>query len=143
MRHRDVEILSASVVEDAIRRTPYEHHVMWTGDSPSIKQGSLRARTFDCIREAGIPVRLREIMQRAARLDGDLGLHPDLVRATIRLHQASRPCVYLLLDRRASGDYVAVTDIPCAGQHRNRVVEGEVVFNPRGSSGVLAALAAG
>lgn len=133
MRHRDAEFLPPAVLEDALARAPYEHYVVWTGHVAASRPGSLRSRAFGCVAEVGVPLKLREVLHRAARLTGEWGLHPDLVRAAIRGHQAAKPCVYLLVERLGSGDFVAVTDIPFAGFSGRRVRAGELLMGRCGS----------
>ncbi|RAK60389.1 hypothetical protein DJ021_11520 [Phenylobacterium hankyongense] len=133
MRHRDAEVVPASVLADAVGRTPLQHYVLWTG-RPAIGQpGSLRSRAFGCVHEVGVPVSLRVLLQRAARLDGAAGLNPDVVRNGVRLHQAARPTVVILLERRSSGEFVTVTDIPHAGALHRPLRAGEVVIDARGA----------
>jgi hypothetical protein len=133
MRHRDAEVVPASVLTDALGRTPLHHYVLWTG-RPAIGQaGSLRSRAFGCIHEVGVPVSLRVLLQRAARLDGAAGLDPDAVRSAVRLHQMARPAVLILLERRAAGEFVAVTDIPHAGALHLGLRAGEVLIDARGA----------
>ena len=54
------------------------------------------------------------------------------MRSCIRSHQGAKPAVLLLVERRSSGDFVAVTDIPHAGAPRQSVRAGEVLVDSRG-----------
>lgn len=110
-----VRHISQAELDDALRRTPLNHFVLWTGQPAAGRSNSLRARAFACIHEVGEPVSLRTLLQRAARLEGCRGLDPDAVRSAVRQHQTAKPAVLLLLERRAGGGYFAVTDAPHAG----------------------------
>jgi hypothetical protein len=127
-----LEVIAAGVLAEALRRTPEDHHVIWTGHSYASWQRSLRSRALAEIKECGVPVSLRELLRRAARIDGDRGLDPDTVRAGVRLHQGAKPAVYLLVQRTSAGDYVAVTEIPSAGPDFRRVARGPLCWTERG-----------
>lgn len=132
MRHPDLQPIPQRVLEDALRRTPLSHHVVWTGQPGVGRPDSLRARAFACVPEIGVPIPLRMLMQRAARLDGQTGLHPDSVRSAVRQHQVAKPAVLFLVEKAPSGDYVAVSDIPYAGATNRRIRQGEVVLDRLG-----------
>jgi hypothetical protein len=129
---RSLEVVRPEVLTEALARTPAHHHVVWTGRELEGRAGSLRSRSLRCVIEAGAPVPLRVLLQRAANLEGGEGYDPDTVRSAVRLHQTAKPAVYLLVERLASGDYVAVTDIPFAGSLTRRVRAGEVLLDRRG-----------
>ncbi len=131
-QHRSMERISASVLAEALRQTPPTHHVIWTGHNYRAQVGSLRSRALARINEIGEPISVQTLLQRAARIDGDLGLDPTTVRSGLGLHQGARPAVYLLVDRKPSGDYVAVRDIPFAGVPSRAIREGEVVLDRSG-----------
>jgi hypothetical protein len=63
-------------------------------------------------RRVRTPVAVRDLLERAARAEGDRGYDPATVRAGVRRHQGSKPAVYLLLERGGDGSFRAVTDIP-------------------------------
>lgn len=86
--------------------------MIWTGDAAGGQGGSLRSRALGLIDEAWRPVALRALLLRAVEIEPGAGLHPDVVRSAVRMHQSARPAVYLLARRVLSGDYLAVTDIP-------------------------------
>ena len=132
MRPRTMEVISPALHSESLARTPLEQYVIWTGREAAGQRGSLRLRAFACIREVGQPVSLRTLIQRAARLDGLCGLDPDAVRSGVRLHQIAKPAVLFLAERRASGEFVAVADIPYAGAMDRRILAGEVLIDVRG-----------
>jgi hypothetical protein len=113
---------------EAIARTPAEHHVIWTGHPPVVRGGSMRSRALACVQEIGVPVSLRVIMTRAARISDELGFDPDAVRSAVRMCQMARPAVYLLVNRLFSNDFVAVADIPYPAGCSGRIASGEVVL---------------
>jgi hypothetical protein len=131
VRHRGVERISEGDLIEALSRAPADQYVIWTGEGCGAQPGSLRSRALACIHEVGVPVLLRVVLQRAARLEGDLGLNPDAVRGAVYMHQIARPAVYLLVRRRLSAEYVAVTDIPFPAGGR-RIVAGEVIVDRHG-----------
>lgn len=140
---RSLETVRPEVFTEAIARTPAQHYVIWTGRELEGREGSLRSRSLKVLTEAGAPIPLRVLLQRAARLEGERGLDPDAVRSGVRLHQAAKPAVYLLVEKLASGDYAAVTDIPFAGSLTRRVRAGEVILDRQGALQLeLAVLAA-
>lgn len=131
MKHRGLEPIGAARLTEALARTPKEHYVVWTGHPCAGQAGSLRARALGCISEVAAPVPLRTVLQRAANLGVEGGLDPDSVRNAIRMHQLARPAVCLLVERLASGDYVAVTDVPTPSGMRSRLAAGEIVIDAR------------
>ena len=131
-KHRSMERISATVLEKALRRTPPTHYVIWTGHTYRNQNGSLRSQALSRITEVGEPVSVQTLLQRAARIDGELGFDPATVRSGLDLHQGARPAVYLLIDRKASGDYVAARDIPFAGSPSRAIREGDVVLDRSG-----------
>jgi hypothetical protein len=132
MSDADLQIIAQKVLDEALRRTPMNQYVIWTGIAASGRASSLRARAFACVREVGTPVSLRMLMQRAARIDGLRGLNPDSVRSAVRQHQIARPAVLFLVEKAPSGDFVAVADIPFAGAVDRRLRAGDVVVDRTG-----------
>jgi hypothetical protein len=131
VKHRGLEEISAHRLTEALARTPNAHYVIWTGHPCASQPGSLRARALACVREIGVPVPLRTVLQRAANLEAAGGLDPDSVRNAFRMHQLAQPAVCLLVERLASNDYVAVTDIPSPAAMRGRIAAGELVIDAR------------
>lgn len=122
-------MVPAAALADGIRRTPLDHFVIWTGDIPHVQPGSRIGRALACVDQPGVPLSLRALVQRAARVEGDFGVPPDAVRNAVRQHQAAQPAVLFLVERRPSGDFVAVTDIPFAGAGLRRFRSGDVVLS--------------
>ena len=129
---RDVEFISPAILAEAIGRAPDNRFIIWTGHCYSSWQRSLRSRALALIKEVGKPVALRDLMRRAARIEGERGYDPDVARSGVRLHQGSKPAVYLLVERGADGDYRAVTSVPYAGPALRRLSRGEVVMDRQG-----------
>jgi hypothetical protein len=114
-----LEVITDERLIEALARTPIDAYAIWTGESCGAQAGSLRSRALACIHEQGEPVPLRAFLQRAARLDGRIGLNPDAVRNSLRQHQMAQPAAYLLVRRQACGTFVAEVNIPFpAGQNR-------------------------
>jgi hypothetical protein len=124
-----LETIPERELTEAIARTPSDHYVIWTGEPCNGQAGSLRSRALACIAEVGQAIPLRTLMRRAASL-GDGGLNPDAVRSAVRMHQAARPAVYLLVRRLGSGEFVAVADIPFAAGRR--IAPGEPLMDRQG-----------
>jgi len=72
---------------EALARAPANQHVIWNGHESSMQDGSITARTLHLIDVTWEPIPLRILMQRAARIAGSTGLHPDAVRDAVRRHQ--------------------------------------------------------
>jgi hypothetical protein len=140
-RERSLSFISATVLVDGLRRTPMEQFVIWTGESMHGWATSRTGRALSCVAEAGVPISLRTLVQRAARIEGEHGLSPDAVRNAVRQHQAAQPAVLLLVERRPCGDFVAVTDIPFAGVRLQRVREGDVVMTAKQAAMARAGMA--
>jgi len=128
-----LKVISQSVLSEALGRTPLDQYVIWTGAAACGRSNSVRARAMACVHEIGVPVSLRTLMQRAARLEGEMGLDPDVVRSAVRQHQFAQPAVVFLVRKTPSGDYVAVTDIPFAGDLKHRIKEGGAVMDRHGA----------
>jgi len=125
---RGLQRIEATRLTEALARTPAEHHVIWTGHPPGVRDGSMRSRALACIQEVGVPVSLRVVMTRAARISDELGFDPDAVRSAVRMYQIARPAVYLLVRRLYSNDFVAVADIPYPAGCSGRIASGELVL---------------
>jgi hypothetical protein len=127
-----LEFIAEWRLNDALARTPLEHHVIWSGVPAATRGPSLRGRAIGCIHEVGRPISLRVLLQRAARIRDGQGVDPDLARGAIRQHQSAKPAVLLLIEKRPTGEFVAVTDIPFPwGAHRP-IRAGEVVVTGNG-----------
>jgi hypothetical protein len=133
VRFRDVEPIGGGRLVEAIARTPAHHYVLWTGRPSGSKQDSLRGRALSCVREVGVPVPLRTVLQRAAAIGPEGGLDPDAVRDAVRLHQVASRAVYLLLEQRPDNGFVAVTDIP-SPVDGSRIAAGDLVLDAGGRS---------
>lgn len=129
-----LKFISPAALSAALGRTPLDQFVIWTGRTACGSPESVRGRAMACIEEVGVPVSLRTLMQRAARLDGEVGLDPDVVRSAVRQHQCAQPAVVFLVRRLPCGDYVAVTDIPFAGALNQRVEAGGLIMGRCGRS---------
>jgi hypothetical protein len=127
-----MEPISASTLRAAQARLPKDHFVIWTGDYYNNRKNSLRSEALRLITEVAQAVPLAKLLERAARVNGPVGYHPDEVRSGLRRHQGAKPAVYLEVWRDSSGDYRAVTEIPCAGVRRARVPEDGIVLNRLG-----------
>lgn len=132
MRHRGPEIIPEAELVEAIARTPSDQYVIWTGEPCGSQAGSLRSRALACVDEVTRPVPLRDVLRRAAKFEGGLGLNPDAVRNAVRMHQCARPAVYLLVTRLTSGAFAAVADIPFPSGGRRRLAPGDLVMDAQG-----------
>lgn len=123
-----LEHLSDHDLTEALARTPADQYVIWNGRTCAMRAGSIPARTLSFVDRAWVPVPLRVLVTRAARLSGTQGLHPDSVRKAVRMHQSSGQVSYFLVRRTASGDYVAVADVASPSSERGRLNAGDVVL---------------
>jgi hypothetical protein len=108
----DLERISATTLANAIAATPLDQFVIWDGTVYEGKPGSRTSRVLGLITQAWRPVSMRELIMRAARLDGDRGLRPDTVRDAVRQHQRAKGASYRWCRRTAAGDHVLITDLP-------------------------------
>lgn len=125
MRHRATERVSTSDLHEEIARTPLNHYVIWTGAPGVAQPGSLRSRALACVDQAWTPVLLREVLRRAARLHEAEGYDPGAVRRAVLVHQRAKPAVYLLARKESPDRFLAVTDIPHAGDVTRRLRPGD------------------
>jgi hypothetical protein len=128
MRHRAAEQVGAYDLQEEIARTPMDQYVIWTGACGVTQPGSLRSRALACVDAAWTPILLRELLRRAAGLFGAQGYDPAAVRRAVADHQRARPAVYLLARKVAPGRFLAVSDIPFAGDPARRVRAGDPLF---------------
>jgi hypothetical protein len=110
----------------SLARAPLDQYVVWNGVPFRSEADSIPDRVFKLINEAWEPMSLRTILAKAARLSGVQGLKPERVRNALRIHQSSSSACYLLVRRELSGDYLAVTDVPCPS-HAGRISMGDIV----------------
>lgn len=111
-RSNGVETLSPAAFAAGLARTPMDQYVIWDGARYAERPGSLCSRTLRLVTEVWTPVALRDLILRAAALDGGQGFSPDAVRAAVRQHQSIRGAAYFLVRRTREGEFVAVSDIP-------------------------------
>ena len=132
VRHRGVEPIDAQYLLEVIGRTPRDHYVVWTGHVCTSQEGSLRARAMSCISESCVPVPLRVLLQRVARLEPNGGLDPEAVRSAFRMHQSARPAAYLLVRQLTSRAFVAVADIAAPAGRSQPIAAGDLIIDGRG-----------
>jgi hypothetical protein len=103
--------VTPATITRGIAATPMNEFVLWTGDSYSSKAGSRTAQILGLVNEAWKPVALRDLILRAARIDGELGFTPEAVRDAIRQHQRARGCCYLWVRGSRGSGFVLVTNV--------------------------------
>lgn len=128
----DLEFVGAPAVSKGIAATPLDHFVIWDGTTYDGRPGSRSALALSLVPEPWRPVSLRELIIRAAKLDGDWGLLPDTVRNAARQHQRARGAGYLWVRRTAAGDYVLVTDVPFPASRQRPMPAGALVLTRDG-----------
>lgn len=90
-------------------------YVMWTGGEYKRRLGSARSQALYALKVQNKPVALADWIRDAARVkdaENGVGFDPGTVRSGLFLHQGAKPCVYLALERRADGSFVAARDVP-------------------------------
>lgn len=130
--HRKLEVVDPRVLARELNKTPSNHYVIWTGHPYGAQQGSLRSQALGLIKTVGTPVSLRTLLSQAASINGAFGFEPATVRSSVHLHQGAKPAVYLLVEKRPSGDYVALKEIPHAGAQLAHVNAGRVLIDRNG-----------
>jgi hypothetical protein len=92
-------------------------YVMWTGGNYRRRLGSARSSALFTLDVKNKPVRLADWITlsarcRASEADPQFGYDPATVRSGLFLHQGAKPCVYLALERKADGSFVAAKNVP-------------------------------
>lgn len=128
----ELEFVGAAVMSKGIAATPLDHFVIWDGTAYDGRPGSRTTLALSLVTEPWRPVSLREVIIRAAKLDGDWGLTPDTVRNAFRQHQRARGAGYLWVRRTPGGDYVLVTDVPFPASRQRPHSAGAVVLTREG-----------
>jgi hypothetical protein len=86
--------------------------VLWTGNPYKARRASARSNSLATIKEVKKPVPLSTLIERAAKAHGETGYSPDIVRSGLFLHQGAKPAVYLALEKKEDGTFVAASNIP-------------------------------
>ena len=89
-------------------------YIMWTGGEYKRRQASARSQALYALNVKNKPVSLADWLREAARVkdaENQIGFDPGVVRSGLFLHQGAKPCVYLALERRADGSFVAARDV--------------------------------
>jgi hypothetical protein len=123
--------VTQSALVDALRLTPLEEHVIWCGRAYLGRNASLRATVAALVPEVWKPVAMREIMMRASRIAGDLGIAPERVRRAFKNHQTAAGASHFVVNRTADGHFVAAADIPMPAVGAARL-KGELVLSRNG-----------
>lgn len=113
-------------------------YVYFTGGNYRFRKGSGRSAALQMVTEVKKPVPVKTLIERAAVAHGDKGYSPDMVRAGLFLHAGSKPAVYLPLEKREDGAYVAAKDIPNPDGFAKALKAGDVVI-PAGAKKAIAA----
>lgn len=128
----ELEFVGAAAMSKGIAATPLDHFVIWDGTPYDGRPGSRTTLALRLVAEPWKPVSLREVIIRAAKLDGDWGLSPDTVRNAFRQHQRARGSGYLWVRRTPAGDYVLITDVPFSASRQRPTPAGAVVLTRDG-----------
>lgn len=119
-------------------------YIYWTGGEYKRRLGSLRSQALYALAVKGKPVRVGDWLREAARCkdaEAGLGFDPATVRSGLFLHQIAKTgCVYLALERRADGSFVAARDVPHPDPRAfpGPLKAGEVVIAAMDGQGVVA-----
>jgi hypothetical protein len=108
----ELRCVSPAALSHGIVTTPMDEFVLWTGGSYGSKAGSRSIQILGLVREAWSPTPLRDLILRAARLDGDMGFSPVDVRDAVRQHQRAKGCCYFWVRGSLRAGFVLVTDVP-------------------------------
>jgi hypothetical protein len=124
--------VSSAALTRGLAATPMDQYVIWDGGGYDARRGSMCFRMLGLIGEFWTPVQLRDLVLRAARIEGSAGILADVVRDGLRQHQRAKGARYLLVRKTALGDYVAVTDLPRPGSYPCPVPRGAPVLTRSG-----------
>lgn len=87
--------------------------IYFTGGSYKARAESARSQSLATVTEVAQPIPVAEFLQRAATCKGKAGGFPaNIALQGLALHQVAKPCVFLMLERNDSGDFVAAKPIP-------------------------------
>lgn len=87
--------------------------IYFTGGSYKARADSARSQSLATVTEVAQPIPVAEFLQRAATCKGKAGGFPaNIALQGLALHQVAKPCVFLMLERSDSGDFVAAKPIP-------------------------------
>lgn len=105
--------VSAELVTQKLRNMSADGlFVLWTGNPYKARRASARSNSLATIKEIKQPIPLSTLIERAAKAHGSTGYSPDIVRSGLFLHQGAKPAVYLALEKKEDGSYVAASNIP-------------------------------
>lgn len=110
------EALNSFLDRSGLSNPNTELYIYWTGGEYKRRLGSLRSQALYALSVKGKPVRVGDWLREAARCkdaDNQIGFDPATVRSGLFLHQIAKTgCVYLALERRPDGSFVAERDVP-------------------------------
>lgn len=110
------EALSSFLDRSGLSNPNADLFIYWTGGEYKRRLGSLRSQALYALAVKEKPVRVGDWLREAARCkdaEEGIGFDPATVRSGLFLHQIAKTgCVYLALERKADGSFVAVRDVP-------------------------------
>lgn len=126
---RKPEAITAETFTKAVERLEISNlYVFWTGNPYKSRSASLRSNALKTITEVRQPVPVKTLLDRAARIDGEIGYKPEVVKSGLYLHRNSKPAVYFALERKDDGSFVAATDVPYADGVPGGLKKGDLVI---------------
>jgi hypothetical protein len=131
--HRGLEVITDAQLSAALEAVPDDEFVIWTGGRYRAQAGSLRSEGLKLLREVWQPVAMKELLARAARVEGMRGYDPKALRAGVQLHQGSAPAVMLWAVRRSDGAFVARKRIPRPDGARGPIDSGDIILGADGA----------
>jgi hypothetical protein len=109
------EALTGFLDRSGLSKDNADQYVLWTGGDYKRRPASARSQALATLNVKGKPVKLADWIREAARCrdaENMIGFDPGVVRSGLFLHQGAKPCVYIALERKADGSFVAAKDVP-------------------------------
>lgn len=126
---RQTETISDEQLNAALSRLSTSNlYVFWTGNTYKLRTASLRSNALRTITELKTPVPVEELIRRAARISGEIGYNPATVKSGLYLHRNSKPAVYIAIERKEDGSFVAAADTPYADGFQGGLKRGDLVI---------------
>ena len=125
--------IDPAFVAEKLKNVDETLFVYYTGGRYIARRNSGRSAILGTITEVKKPVPLSELIRRAATVANGLGFSPDAARSGLFLHGGSKPAVYLAVEKKADGSFVAARDFAFADGFEKPIKRGDVILSATGT----------